>query len=137
MGRVINPNNYRKERQMLLRSVALTIRKLMRQEKQDQKTRDFAAYLVIALNSISKTIDPALEAWEKRGYWLKADRYRLEWQWTDLLASEMEDAVQRDDWSSIALVVGKIAEKIGDVKIPKRNNIGTPWVGAWGKLMQE
>ncbi len=136
MGRVINPDSAGKQRNLLVRSVVLALRELTLQQAVSDLTRDLAAYVVLSLHAIASTIDVSVEAWEKRGYWLKADRFRLEWAWADKLGKSMERALEKDDWQSVAMDAAKIAEKLNTIKFPKRHRMGTPWDGAWKKLMK-
>lgn len=136
MGRVIQIDGVGKERQQLVRSVVLALRGLMQQDKPGVQARDQAAYISLALAEISRTIDTSVAAWEKRGYWLKADRFRLEWAWSERLSKEMRQAVLQEDWARVATTAAAIAEKVRTVKLPERHRLGTPWVGAWDKLRQ-
>jgi hypothetical protein len=58
----------------------------MRQGAPDHETKDMVAFIILALKEISSGIDQSVAAWEKRGYWVKADKYRLEWQWAGAVA---------------------------------------------------
>ena len=136
MGRVIQIDGVGKERQQLVRSVVLALRGLMQQDKPGVQARDQAAYISLALAEISRTIDTSVAAWEKRGYWLKADRFRLEWAWSERFSKEMRQAVIQEDWARVATTAAAIAEKVRTVKRPERHRLGTPWVGAWDKLRQ-
>ena len=136
MGRVINPEGAGKQRALLQKSVVLALRELSNQEAVGDTTKDLAAYLVLSLRAIAVTIDVSVGAWEKRGYWLKADRFRLEWDWADTLGRSMEQALQKDDWQKVALTAAQIAQKVNRVSLPRRNRLGTPWEGAWKKLMK-
>jgi hypothetical protein len=133
LGRVINPDSG-KERTQLVRSVVLALRELMRQTETTAETRDLAAYIAHALGAINDTIETSVEAWEKRGYWLKADRYRMEWAWTGKLSQAIKQALEIEDWPTIAISAAQVAEKLRDVDVPKRHQIGTPWVGAYERL---
>ena len=136
MSRVINPESIGKERTQLIRAVVLALRELMHQTDTDDRTRDLAAFIAIALDLIHQTIDVSVGAWEKRGYWIKADRFRMDWAWTEKFSQELRKAVLVDDWARVALAAGQIAEKLKDVKVPQRNRIGTPWEGALERLKQ-
>jgi hypothetical protein len=136
LGRVINPDSIGKERTQLIRAIVLALRELMQQTTTDERTRDLAAFIAIALDTIHQTIDVSVSAWEKRGYWIKADRFRMEWNWTEKYSKELKDAVLVDDWARVAMVAGQIAERLKDVKVPQRNRIGAPWEGAWERLKQ-
>ena len=134
MSRVINIQSVGKERTQLTRSIVLALRELMRQTDTDDLTRDLAAFIALALDEIFKTIDVSVSAWEKRGYWVKADRFRMEWIWSESLSRNMRQAVLNEDWPAVALTSAQVAEKLRDVDVPKRHQLGTPWIGAWKKL---
>jgi hypothetical protein len=134
LGRVINPESASKERTRLTRAVVLAIRELMRQTEPNGVTRDLAAFIALALESVAESIDPSVEAWEKRGYWLKADRFRMEWAWTEKLGKAMRQAISNEDWPSVAMTAAQVAEKLKSVEVPQRHRLGTPWEGAWDKM---
>ena len=134
LSRVINPNGVGKERTRLTRAIVLAIRELMKQTEPNNQTRDLAAFISIALQAVDETIDVSVTAWEKRGYWLKADRFRLEWDWAKLLSEKMQLALLAEDWPQIAALAVRIAEKLQNVKVPQKHRLGTPWAGAWEKL---
>jgi hypothetical protein len=137
LGRVIKIEGVGKERKHLTRAVVLALRELMKQTEPDSKTRDLAAFIALALLEIEKTIDESVTPWEKRGYWLKADRFRLEWAWAGRLGLEMREAVILEDWTAIARIAAQVAEKLDHVQLPKRNRLGTPWEGAWQQLKEK
>ena len=134
MGRVINPDGAGKNRTNMTRSVVLALRELVKQNETNQQTLDLAAFIVLALEAIAATIDSSVEAWEKRGYWLKADRFRMEWAWTVSLGQTMRKAVMQQDWALVAVTAAQIAGKLNNIEVPQRHKLGTPWVGAWDRL---
>jgi hypothetical protein len=115
----------------------LAIRELMKQSEPTNQTRDLAAFISLALAAVDETIDVSVTAWEKRGYWLKADRFRLEWDWAKILGEKMRQALLTEDWAQVAASAVRVAEKLQSVKVPQRHRLGTPWVGAWDKLKQQ
>jgi hypothetical protein len=134
VGRVIKLETAGKERTRLTKAVVIAIRELMLQTKPDDSTRDLAAFISLALEAIAGTIDISVDAWEKRGYWVKADRFRMDWAWSSRLAGNMRLAVLSDDWLKVAQTVAQVAERLNDIKIPQKHRMGTPWVGAYRKL---
>ena len=136
MGRVINPDSSGKERTKLTKSIVKAIRQLMTQIKPDQQTKDLAAYIVSGLYDIFQTVDISVAAWEKRGYWVKADRFRIDWEWTLQYSNQMKEALISEDWPQIALLAAKTAQKLNNVKISLNNRIGEPWIGAYEKLVK-
>ena len=136
MSRVINPDSAGKERNHLSRAIVLAIRELMKQSKPDDHSRDLAAFIAMALATISETIDVSVIAWEKRGYWVKAERFRMEWEWAGRLGSELRRALLSDDWARIAATSAQVAQKLMKIQIPERNRLGTPWEGAWAAFQK-
>ncbi|MBE0688324.1 MAG: hypothetical protein IH585_20215 [Anaerolineaceae bacterium] len=137
MGRVINLDSSGKERIKLTKSIVKAIRQLMTQTQPDQNTRDLAAYIVIGLEDIYKSIDISVLAWEKRGYWVKADRFRIDWEWTLQFSKQTREALLKEDWAQVALMAAKTAQKFNNIKIAVNNRIGEPWVGAYKKLQDK
>ncbi len=136
MGRIINPESAGKDRTRLTRSVLLAVRELMKQTEVNPKTRDLAAYLAEALEEIYQTIDASVSAWEKRGYWVKADRFRMEWLWSEQLAQRLRHSLQTEDWGGVAQIAAQTAARLAAVKVPQRHNLGEPWNGAWERFLQ-
>lgn len=134
MGRVINPEGAGKLRNQLTRSIVLALRELMRQTETDEHSRDLAAYIVMALREVDDTVESSVAAWEKKGYWLKSDRYRLEWEWAGRSSQKMLNALQQDDWATVAVTAAQVAQKLMGVDVPQRHRLGTPWEGAWQRL---
>jgi hypothetical protein len=131
VARVINPEGVGKERKRLVKSVGLAIRELMKQSQVDNLTRDLSAYIALALQEIAETVDITTSAWEKRGYWIKADRFRMEWEWSGLFGQKMKKAVLDEDWATVASTAAMVTQKLKDTNLPQRNKLGEPWVGAW------
>jgi hypothetical protein len=134
---VINPETAGKDRARLVKAVALALRQLMLQTETDHTTRDMAAFIALALDEIERTVDPTVLAWEKRDYWVKADRFRMEWAWAGRLGKTMRQAVLTDDWASVARTAGEVAMRVQTVKLPVRHRLGEPWQGAFKKLKEQ
>jgi hypothetical protein len=98
------------------------------------EAKDMAAFIALALQSISEGIDISVAAWEKRDYWVKADKFRMEWMWASQSADKMKAAVLHDDWASVAMLMPQIASKFGKVEVSDNHRLGKPWVGAYTLL---
>ena len=83
------------------------------------------------------TIDESVAAWEKKDYWVKADRYRLDWEWTLSSGNKMKQAVLNEDWGTIALTAAQVAQKLNTIKVSDKHRLGTPWVGAMKQLLEQ
>lgn len=136
MSRVINPNVPGKERNRLKRATALALRELMVESEPTPKAKDLVAFIVLALEGITETVDVTTSAWEKRDYWIKADRFRLDWEWSARLSVVLREAALAQDWDKITETCVQVFQQVGDEKISKNHRMGTPWIGAWKELNQ-
>lgn len=137
MSRVYNPESAGKERNTLTRGIVLALRNLMKQQETDALTKDLAAYVALSLGEINATVEASVSAWEKRGYWVKADKFRIEWEWTGGMSRTLKEALLKEDWATVAMTSAKIAQRLSSITVPERNRLGEPWVGAWKKLISE
>ena len=134
MSRVINPNRPGNERDRLRKAVALAVREMMKEPEPNDRARDLAAFIALSLEAITETVETTVTAWEKRDYWIKADRFRMDWIWADRLGKEMRKAVLAEDWGQIAQVAVQVGQALGDIQVSPRHRMGTPWVDAWKHL---
>jgi hypothetical protein len=137
VSRLVNPDGVGKQRDRLMKAVTLALRALAGRQAIDAETRDLVAFLALALNEIHATIDVTCAAWEKRDYWLKADQFRREWSWAGRTAEKLERVVLGDEWQNLPALMVDLAKHLDKVNLPKRNTLGTPWVGAHKKLVAE
>ena len=134
LSRVINPDSAGKERTRLTKGIVLAIRELAKQKEPGTEARDMASFISLALSIISETIDTSVAAWEKRDYWVKADKFRMEWAWTKPYAEKMKNAILLDDWASVAQVAAQTAQKLNKISVAPGHRLGRPWEGAWEEL---
>jgi hypothetical protein len=134
MSRVINPDSTGKQRTQLSKAIVLAVRELARQSDVTDQTRDLAAFIAIALQIISDGIDVSVTAWEKRDYWIKADKFRMEWAWAGQIAEKMRTSVLSEDWASVATLSAQIAQKLAKVQVSENHRLGKPWVGSFKQL---
>ena len=134
MSRVINHESAGKERPRLIKAIVLAVRELAKQSQVTQDTKDLAAFISLALKSISEGIEVSVIAWEKRDYWVKADKFRMEWMWAGQYAEKMKKAVLADDWGTVAAVSIQIAQKFSKTAVSDNHRLGKPWVGAYKQL---
>lgn len=137
MSRLIKTESAGKDRTRLTKSIVLAVRELAKQKDVTPEARDLAAFIGLALQTIAEGIDESVAAWEKRGYWVKADRFRMEWLWAGQYARKMKDAVLADDWGTIAMLLPQIAAKLGKIQIAENHRLGKPWVGVSKRMKEE
>lgn len=134
MSRVINPDSAGKDRTRLTKAIVLAIRELAKQSEPTPAARDLAAFISLALSAIADGIDTSVAAWEKRDYWVKADKFRMEWMWAGVIAAKMKSAVLVEDWGAIAMLLPQIAVKLGKIQVSDNHRLGKPWEGAYKNL---
>lgn len=136
MSRIVDTDSAGKRRSQLMRGVALAIRELSQQATYGEEARDLAAFIAVALQAISEGIDASVAAWEKRGYWVKADKFRMQWGWAGQLSAKMGTAVRASDGRAVAALAAEIAGKLGKVQVGQRHRLGKPWAGAYERMIQ-
>jgi len=134
---IINPDSAGKERTRLTKAIVLAVRQLAKQSQVNQEAKDLAAFIAMALRIISDGIDVSVAAWEKRDYWIKADKFRMEWMWTGQLADKMKIAVFTDDWGTVAMLSAQIAQKFNKIVVSENHRLGKPWAGAFQKMLAD
>jgi len=134
MSRIVQTDTLGQARTKLSKLILISIRELMKQPDITDESKDLAAFIVLALKEISSGIDPSVEAWEKRGYWVKADRFRMEWEWSGRFARQLQKALIDQDWATVPLTVIQVAQKFENVKPPSRNVNGKFWAGSFSRL---
>lgn len=137
MSRVINPDSAGKQRTKLTKSVVLALRELARQNDTGAEAHDLAAFIAVALRAVSEGIDGSVAAWEKRGYWVKADKFRMEWAWTGPLSEKLRAALTAEDWGSIAMLAAQVGQRLGKVQVADNHRLGKPWLGAYERMQRE
>ena len=138
MSRVINPESAGKERTRLSKAIVISIRELMKQSEPNETSKDIAAFIILSLEQIDQTIELTVTPWEKRDYWVKADRFRMDWVWVKAAAKNMRKHFEAEDWAMIAMESIQIAQRFSKIKVSDRHRMGTPWKDAYKAfLIQE
>jgi hypothetical protein len=137
VSRIIHTNNVGTERNRLLKAIVIAIRELMKQTSVDSTTKDLAAFISSALLAVHETIERSVTPWEKRDYWVKADKFRLEWAWTKDIGEEMLEATLEEQWAQVALLSATVGQKLQNIMVSDRHRMGKPWVGAWELMISE
>ncbi len=108
----------------------------MQKQEPDEESRDLAAFIVLALEKIAESVETTASAWEKRDYWLKADRFRQDWAWCEARSQALAAALKSDDWAGVAQELALIGQALRGVEVSANNRLGKPWVGAWEKFSE-
>jgi hypothetical protein len=137
MSRVINVNNPTKIRNQHRRTIAEILRRLSEKPAIDAETKDMAAMLVYLLREISAGIEQTVQAWEKRDYWMKAERFLRDWSWTGEMAANVEDIVRNEAWDLLPRLIGELYPRFADIQIKSMTRPAGTWQGAYQKLAAE
>lgn len=137
MSRVINTNNPGKRRNAFMRTCAEILRSLSQQKEVNAETKDMVAMLVYCLRGIDDTVEESIRAWEKRGYWKKADDFQQKWWWSSLMATSVEKLVRSADWEKLPEMMMKLFPHFSDIEINKMTRNPDEWAGTYEKLMGE
>jgi hypothetical protein len=119
------------ERDHLSKAIVITIRAFLRQQELSPEAQDMLAFVILALEEIAAGIDKSVAAWEKRDYWVKADKYRMEWHWTGENSRALKQAFDNENWSDVMDILVRIMQKFENIKVSDRHRMGQPWKGAF------
>ncbi len=134
MSRIVSVDGTGTERTRLTKSIVIALRELMKQKQVDAHSYDLTAYVVLALNMVDLNVDKTVIAWEKRDYWLKADKFRMLWSWVRPSSDKIHKALLAGDWAMIAMQSALVGQKLASLKVSENHRLGKPWEGAWKKL---
>ena len=137
MSRLIKTDTVGKDRARLSKAIVLAVRELAKQNDVPTEAKDLAAFIALALQTISDGIDESVAAWEKRDYWVKADKFRMEWRWAGQTADKMKTALAENDWGTIAMLMPQIATKFSKIQVSDNHRMGKPWVGSHKRMQEE
>lgn len=131
MTKIINTSTPGKEKNRLSKAIVITIREFMRMQEPNNTTKDMLAFIILALEEIASGIDKSVSAWEKRGYWVKADKYRMEWHWTEVVAKRLEEGFLNNEWDEITNILVQIMGRFDNIKVSDNHRMGKPWLNAY------
>lgn len=137
MSRVININSPTKIRNQHRRTIAELLRHLSQKPQVDAEAKDMAASLVYLLREINEGVEQTVLAWEKRGYWMKAERFVRQWEWTAELAANIEDVIRNAAWELLPELLADLFGRFADIKIKTMTRKPTAWQGAYQKLLAD
>jgi hypothetical protein len=124
------------ERKKLLLLISLAIREFASETSPTDRVFDIVSFIALALREVSRSVGISVSAWEKRGYWVKADRYQMEWQWTGILSQRLQDALLAGNWDLVVTTTTDVARRLGDITSSQRKLVEQPWTGSW-KVLKE
>jgi hypothetical protein len=136
MSRIITTEGPGKVRSQHRRTIAEALRRLSMKQRMDDEVKDLAALIVLCLHRIADTIEQTTEAWEKRDYYLKADRFREEWRWVEPMADQLSAVIYEERWEQMPDVLVQLMSYFSDVTIKKMTRQPSLWQGAYERFLQ-
>ena len=137
MSRVINTNSPAKVRSHCRRTIAEILRRLSKKEEIDEDTRDMAAMIVFMLDEINQSVEQTVRAWEKRDYWMKAERFMREWEWSREAAANFDDVIRNEAWDLLPELLADLFPRFADVQVKKMTRSPALWDGARERLLEQ
>ena len=131
MSRVIRVEAASRSRQRVLQGMALALRYAASSGATPADQPDLLAFLDLSLAELRRSVDETAAAWEKRGYWLKADQFRQDWRWADRIGDSLHSALDLGDLDRARVSGMELATPVHDVRLPASLVRSRPWVGAW------
>jgi len=135
VSRVISTNSVGKERRQLRRTIAEALRRLARKPQFDTESRDLAALIVFCLRRLEDGVEQTIQAWEKRDYYLKADRFERQWEWVDETAYALESALLLGQWDQVPDVLATLFPRFADITIGRFTRSADVWEGCYDRLV--
>jgi hypothetical protein len=137
MGRLVTTDSTGTQRARLRRTIAEALKRLMAKGDLDDEARDLAALIVYVLREIAEGVEKSASAWDKRHYYIKADRLRADWDWADRFADRLANLLVVEDWGRVPLALAQLAPRFADVNVVKLTRSSALWNGAYDRLVQE
>lgn len=137
MSRVINTDGPGKRRNQNMRTGAELLRHLSQKTSIDDETKDMVALLVLVLQEIAEGIDESARAWEKRDYWMKAEKFRQRWDWSQHLSDQLLALILEDDWQRLPELMVKLLPHFSHIKINRFMRSESLWQGVYERLLRE
>jgi hypothetical protein len=137
MSRVINIDNPSKRRNANQRTIAELLRRLSEKNSLDEDVKDMASMIVFCLSDISEGVEQTVTAWEKRDYWMKAERFLRQWQWTGEVAANLDDVIRNKAWDLLPELLAELFPRYSDIQIKKMTRKPEVWKGAHRKLLEQ
>jgi hypothetical protein len=137
MSRIIATEGPGKIRNQHRRTIAEALRRLSMKQQLDDEVKDLAALIVFCLHHIADTVEQTTDAWDKRNYYLKADRFREEWRWVEPMTDRLSSVIYEEKWNQLPEVLVQLMPHFADVTIKQMTRKPSLWKGAYEKFTQE
>ena len=87
------------------------------------------------LCSMVITVDESAAAWEKRGYWMKVERFVRDFEWIPETAANLDDIIRHNAWDLLPELLADLSPRFDDINIKTMTRKPTEWRGTYARLM--
>ena len=136
MTRIIATESVGQQRHKLRRTIAEALRRLATKPAFDQESLDLSALIVFSLRRLEEGVEQTASAWEKRDYYLKADRFRREWEWLDKTTYALETALLLGPQDQVPEILATLFPKFSDITIGRYTRSRSLWDGCYQRLQK-
>ena len=136
MSRIIVTESVGQQRHKLRRTIAEALRRLATKPALDQESLDLAALIVFSLRRLEQGVEQTATAWEKRDYYLKADRFRREWEWLDKTTYALETALLLGPQDQVPEILATLFPRFNDITIGRYTRSPALWDGCYQRLQK-
>jgi hypothetical protein len=137
MSRVISIDGPGTVRNRHRRTIAEALRRLSQKPQLDDEAKDLAALIVFSLHGMADTVDQTIDAWERREYFMKAERFREQWRWLEPTTDELSDVIHKSHWEQLPSVLARLMPHFADITVKQMTRQPTLWRGAYEKFARE
>jgi len=134
MVRIIRPDSPARARTSLVAGIHTALADLDAAANPDA-LGDRLAYAGLALRELQRSTERTADAWERRGYWLKADQFRREWGWAGHGAEAILTPLLRDDLPAAQAAASALLPRLQPAPAASAPKISVKhWTGALARL---
>ena len=96
-----------------------------------------SAALVFLLREVKATVDESAAAWEKRGYWMKVERFVRDYEWIPEMAANIDDVIRHGAWDLLPELLAELSPRFDDIQIKTMTRKPDAWRGAYRRLLAD
>jgi hypothetical protein len=132
VSRVVRAEAAKRVRERHLAAAGLALEGLERADLDAEERRDRLAFVSLTLAEVQRSVEQTAEAWEKRGYWVKADRFRADWAWLPGPLRELDEILASEHLAAAPRILPRLGGHIPQASARLRAS-GALWHGAWDR----
>lgn len=136
MSRLLKPDHTGRMRERHRRTIAEGLALLAGKQGLDDEGRDVIAIIALSLLEIHRGIEESAGAWERRHYFLKAERLRAQWAWSERLARRLVGRLCAADWEGLCAVLRDLEFRFADVRVERITRSPNFWRGGHARLRE-